>query len=331
MQILTISKNEAGQRLDKYLQKYLNLAPKSFIYKMMRKKNILLNGRKAVGNEKTVQGDEVRLYLSDETISGFRKRYQTAPYRRLDVIYEDNHVLVVNKPTGMLSQKSREDDISLNEYVISYLIHEKKLTEESLSTFRPGVCNRLDRNTSGLVLAGKTVYGLQKMSALLKERDVHKYYLCLVHGEIKKKQRICGYLHKQEKCNKVEIYQDKQPDSSYIETAYEPLASNGSVTLLKVLLVTGRTHQIRSHLAACGHGLIGDMKYGDTSQNEAFRKKYGVRHQLLHSWRMRFPLMEPPLEGLSKKVLEAPVPEIFTRILKEEQLGGVNFYENIVE
>lgn len=331
MQTLIISETEAGQRLDKYLQKYLNQAPKSFLYKMMRKKNIVLNAKKAEGSEKIKAGDEIRLYLSDETIAGFQKTERIAPYRKLDIVYEDGQVLIVNKPAGMLSQKAKEDDISLNEYIISYLIHEKKLAKESLSTFRPGVCNRLDRNTSGLVLAGKTVAGLQEMSALLKERRVHKYYLCLVHGKIDSSRRVRGYLHKNEKCNKVEIYEEEKPGSSYIETAYEPLAGNGRITLLKVLLVTGKTHQIRSHLASCGHSIVGDTKYGGQRINERFRLKYGVQYQLLHSWRLCFPKLASPFEPLSGQVAEAPVPDIFSRVLKGEQLGGVNFYENFVE
>ncbi|MGI6010982.1 MAG: RluA family pseudouridine synthase [Ruminococcus sp.] len=331
MQAIIVSEQEAGQRLDKFLQKYLNLAPKSFLYKMMRKKNIVLNGKKAEGSEKISLQDEIRLYLSDETIAGFRKQQKVAPYRKLDILYEDDQVLIVNKPAGMLSQKAREEDVSLNEYVISYLIHEKKMTEASLATFKPGICNRLDRNTSGLVLAGKTVAGLQEMGMLLRERRVHKYYLCLVHGEVKRGRRVRGYLHKNEKCNKVEIDKEKKPGASYIETVYEPLAGNKQVTLLKVLLVTGKTHQIRSHLAACGHSIIGDEKYGDRRLNEKFRAKYGVRHQLLHSWRLCFPQLKHPFEGLSSKKVEAPLPEIFDRILGGEQLGGVDFYENIVE
>ena len=155
MRTLSVTKEQSGQRLDKFLQKYLSQAPKSFLYRMLRKKNIVLNGKKSDGSEKIAVGDEIKLFLSDDTIEKFSRKARTFPYRRLDVIYEDEHVLIVNKPSGMLSQKAKPEDISLNEYVIGYLIHENRLTEDTLFTFRPGICNRLDRNTSGLVLAGK--------------------------------------------------------------------------------------------------------------------------------------------------------------------------------
>lgn len=323
MQSLIISKTEAGQRLDKYLQKYLSLAPKGFLYKMMRKKNIVLNGKKADGSEKICEGDEIRLYLADDTILKFTRRETTAPYRELPVVYEDDQVLIVNKPVGMLSQKAGKDDVSLNEYVIGYLLHSGQLTQTSLKTFRPGVCNRLDRNTSGLVLAGKTVSALQKMSELLRNRTVHKYYLTLVHGQVKQGAHICGYLYKEEATNTVAVYPEMRPNASYIETAYEPIAVGKNVTLLKVLLITGKTHQIRSHLASCGHSIVGDMKYGDFSKNKGYRERYGLKHQLLHAWKLEFPVLEEEFADLSNRTVTAPVPELFSQILKTEQLEGV--------
>lgn len=320
MQVLHISSKEAGQRLDKFLQKYMNQAPKSFIYKMLRKKNIVLNKKKADGSEKIIEDDEITLFLSDETIGKFTKHEIVAEQVPLAVVYENTHVLIMNKPAGMLSQKASADDISANEYMISYLIHSRQLSREDLRTFRPSVCNRLDRNTSGLLLAGKTVTGLQEMSRLLKERTIQKYYLCLVQGEVRNAEHISGYLHKNEKCNKVEIYQTPRPGASRIETAYEPLRSNGNVTLLKVELITGKTHQIRSHLAGCGHGIIGDAKYGDSVWNEKYRKKYGLRHQLLHAWKLCFPKMQEPFGDLSGRVAEAELPDLFKKILDEEHL-----------
>ncbi|MCH1983538.1 RluA family pseudouridine synthase [Ruminococcus sp. OA3] len=320
MQVLHISSKESGQRLDKFLQKYLNQAPKSFIYKMLRKKNIVLNKKRADGSEKVTENDEITLFLSDETVEKFTKREAVAEQVPLEIVYEDAHVLIMDKPAGMLSQKARAEDISANEYMISYLIHSHQLSREDLRTFRPGVCNRLDRNTSGLLLAGKTVTGLQEMSRLLKERTIQKYYLCLVQGEVRNAEHISGYLHKNEKCNKVEIYQTPRPGASRIETAYEPLDTNGRITLLKVELLTGKTHQIRSHLAGCGHGIIGDAKYGDPVWNEKYRRKYGLRHQLLHAWRLCFPRMQEPFKDLSERVAEAELPDLFKKILVEEHL-----------
>ena len=182
MKQLVVKELESGQRLDKFLGKYLKEAPKSFLYKMLRKKNITLNGKKATGNEKLQPNDEIKLFLSDDTLEKFRGEEKSSSRTKLDIVYENSHVLFVNKPAGMLSQKAEKEDVSLVEYITGYLLEKKCLTKEDLRTFRPGVCNRLDRNTSGIVAAGKTVQGLQEMSLWFKERNLHKYYLTLVKG-----------------------------------------------------------------------------------------------------------------------------------------------------
>ena len=171
MRMLTVSKNEAGQRLDKLLAKYLNLAGKSFIYKMMRKKNITLNGKKCDGSEHLTEGDEIKLFLAEETIEKFSEvKIQKVQKKKLDIVYEDEHILLINKPSGMLSQKAKETDESLVEYLIDYLLDSGKLKKEDLACFRPSVCNRLDRNTSGIVAAGRSLPGLQIMSEVIKDR-----------------------------------------------------------------------------------------------------------------------------------------------------------------
>ena len=210
MRDITISGNDAGQRMDKFLSKYLNEAGKGFIYKMLRKKNILLNGKKSDGSEKLCDGDIVRMYLADDTIEKFRGRKLTGdmykvPDIELDVIYEDDNIILINKPAGMLTQKAKPDDISLNEYLISYLIKNKCITEDDLQTFKPSVCNRLDRNTSGIVLAGKSLKGLQVLSDMLKQRTMDKYYYCLVRGKMIDKKELKGYLIKDSASNKVTI------------------------------------------------------------------------------------------------------------------------------
>ena len=179
MRELTIRTNEAGQRLDKFLVKYMPLAPKSFFYKMMRKKNITLNGKKASGQERLAEGDTVKLFLSNETIDKFTKtdtvlQKSITPVAELDILYEDQNTIFINKPAGMLSQKAAKDDISLVEYVIGYLLESRQITEDELHTFHPSVCNRLDRNTSGIVAAGKTLAALQELSAMFRERSLKK-------------------------------------------------------------------------------------------------------------------------------------------------------------
>ena len=206
MREIVIEKNEAGQRLDKFLAKYMNEAAKSFFYKMMRKKNITLNGKKCEGNEKLAEGDVVKLFLAEDTIEKFSSvQVQEVKKVDLDILYEDDEIILVNKPAGMLSQKAKETDESLVEYLIDYLLGSGKLTESGLRAFRPSVCNRLDRNTSGIVAAGKSLAGLQMLSGVFKDRSIHKYYQCLVSGVIRDVKTVDGWLLKDEKKNQVRI------------------------------------------------------------------------------------------------------------------------------
>jgi Pseudouridylate synthases, 23S RNA-specific len=328
MKQIYVQHNEAGQRLDKLLLKVLNKAPKSFIYKMLRKKNITLNGKKADGSEKLVVQDEIKLFLSDETMNEFSEAVnaEVIAEAKLDVIYEDRHLLIVNKPLGILSQKAEKDDVSMVEYIISYLLTTGQITNEQLASFKPGVCNRLDRNTGGILIAGKSLLGLQEMAKLFKDRSLNKYYLCIVKGKIDEKKRIEGYLSKDGEKNQVKIYAKQTDNAEYICTEYEPLAyskssikeePSGVYTLLQVKLITGRSHQIRAHLASIGHPVIGDFKYGNQKTNHYFKMKYGLSHQLLHSQRMVFPVIEGELSYLSNREFVAEVPEIFDQIKKE--------------
>lgn len=336
MKEIVIRENESGQRLDKFLAKYMALAPKSFFYKMMRKKNITLNGKKAQGNEQLKKGDVVKLFLSDGTVEKFTEKQSVYKKKELDILYEDSHALFINKPVGMLSQKAKPSDQSLVEYLTAYLLESGQLTEEELRTFHPSVCNRLDRNTSGIVAAGKTLAALQALSTMFRERSVKKYYLCLVSGAVSGEKKIRGYLTKDGRTNHVTVFAERSrrdigSDEStggraygdadnvrgkerFIETEYRVLRSDGEVTLLEVHLITGKTHQIRAHLASEGHPIIGDYKYGNRAVNDRFRKEYGLRSQLLHSYRLCFPECDGELRALSGKEIKAPVPELFRKI-----------------
>lgn len=307
MRTMTISKEEAGGRFDKYLKKLLSGAPAGFLYKMLRKKNITLNGKKADGSEKLQVFDEVKLFFSDETFEKFSaKDSLECEYEQLKnitqqcppVVYEDHDVIIVNKPAGLLSQKAERESLSANELILSYLIKQGSLTKEQLQLFRPSVCNRLDRNTSGLLVAGKTLLGLQTMSEAFKEHKVSKYYYCIVKGEVTESAYIRGWLTKDNATNKVSVQKkapaakDKRSDDVLsgweIETEYQPVWSVNGYSMLKVRLITGKSHQIRAHLASVGRPVIGDPKYGDPEENRLFRRAAGVKAQLLHAYCLKF-------------------------------------------
>ena len=323
MQELHVTANEAGQRLDKLLAKFLNQAPKSFLYKMMRKKNIVLNGKKCTGNEKLKQGDSIKLFFSAETIEKFSAGTYVTPKKEkinmLPIIYEDEQVLLMNKPVGVLSQKAKDSDVSAVEILINYLIETNQLSKEQFRTFHPSICNRLDRNTSGILVAGKTLSALQEMNRFFKERTIAKYYRCLVKGRvIKNEDYIKGYLVKDQKTNKVSITKKKTEEGVPIETEYCVIQSNDEVSLLEVHLITGKTHQIRAHLASIGHPIIGDYKYGDKQINEMYRQEYGLKSQLLHAYRLEMPSSDGSLAYLNDKKFVAELPDKFIKICKDK-------------
>ena len=338
MQEIHITRETAGGRLDKMIFRYLDKAGSGFVYKMLRKKNILLNEKKASGQEILKEGDCIRLYLAEDTIRKFRsedaagkpepvKNTEPEPDRSSDqlsqfaswIVYEDQNLLAVSKPQGILSQKADASDCSLNDLIRAYL--------GSDPLFTPGIANRLDRNTSGLVLAGKNPAAQRSLSQAMKDRDLHKDYLSIVKGSMSSGRVLEGYLYKDPRTNQVRITGSRQDpagssrEGQYIKTSYQVLSSTEDCSLLQIRLITGRSHQIRAHLASIGHPVIGDAKYGDPRVNRYFRKQYHVIYQLLHAHQIQFEHMTGILEYLNGMTIKAPVPELFSTVIKEERLS----------
>ena len=316
MEELHFNADITGERIDKFLDGRIESLSRSYIQKLIKEKKILVNQLPVKANYKLTTGDTILLQIPDPEPLDIQP--ENIP---LDILYEDEQVMLINKPAGMLSQKAEKGDISMVEHLISHLLDTGEVTEEMLKTFRPSLCNRLDRNTSGIVAAGKTLQGLQMLSGLFKERTLHKYYLCIVKGVIKEEQDVRGWLLKNEKTNQVRIFKNETKDARPIHTKYRPLADNGQETLLEIELLTGRTHQIRAHLSYMGHPIFGDPKYGDAVLNKKLTSGYGLHMQLLHAWHLVFPELSGDFEGLSGKSIYAPAPKQFVSIAQKRGLG----------
>ncbi|MBQ8062977.1 MAG: RluA family pseudouridine synthase [Clostridia bacterium] len=306
MKELTRGKNDADQRLDKFLQKNLPNLPKSLLYKYIRKMRIKVNGKRADISTRLQEGDVLALYINDEF---FEKPEPTYDFlhagTNLNVLFEDENILVLDKPVGLLSHPDdREYVDTLIGRVKRYLYEKGEYDPEGEQSFTPALVNRIDRNTGGIVLAAKTAEALRVLNQKMKDREIHKFYLCAVHGTPEPAEGLLkGYLWKDEQKNKVFVYKEPQPGAKTIETKYRVLRFGAGMSLVEVELLTGRTHQIRAHFASIGCPLVGDGKYGNNQKN---RGKGGRRKQFLYSYKTVFDFTTDAgaLESLNGKVFE---------------------------
>lgn len=334
MREIIIGKNEAGKRFDKVLKSYLSNASASFIYKMLRKKNIVLDDKKADGREKLSKGQSVKMYFSEETFKkmtgedslekGLNNLENTDALEKMVdmlkslIIYEDENLLIFSKPSGWLSQKAGKDDISVNEICISYLYKKGEITDESMRTFKPSICNRLDRNTSGIMVFGKTLIALQEMAKLFKTRDLNKYYIAVVKGELSVGGEYKAYLSKDNNGNQVNLINEYKKGYKEIRTSINPIFSSEEYSVIELELITGKTHQLRAHLAYLGHPIIGDPKYGDMKINKKYRNKFKINSQLLHAYRLEFPSeINYDMNYLSGKVFKAKYGKEFEKFMEK--------------
>ena len=313
MRTFTVKKNDAGQRLDKFLSKAVKGLPMSLMYKYIRTKKIKVNRARTQQNYMLCEGDEIQLFIRDEFFDS--PEQDTGALSRivpkLSIVYEDENIILLNKRPGVLVHEDADaKDNTLVMHLQAYLAQKGEYDPEDEQSFAPAMCNRIDRNTGGIVIAAKNAAALREMNEHIREDRIGKYYLCAAHGVPRqKKQTLHGYLRKNAADNTVEVRDKAFPGAKEIVTEYRVIGERSGNALLEVHLVTGRTHQIRAHLAHIGHPLIGDGKYGI---NKKDREK-GYKYQALYAYRLRFELdgKGEVLSYLDGKEFRLPESEIW--------------------
>lgn len=287
MKTIVVNSNDSGQRIDKFLSKYLTDMPQALIYKYIRKKRVKINHKRCEVSKKISEGDIIELYINDEFFNEPDEKYDflNAP-SALNIIYEDRNIILVDKRVGLIvhPDESTHTDCLINR-IKKYLYNKGEFIPQNENSFSPSLVNRIDRNTSGIVIACKNSESLRILNEKMKSREIEKYYICIVHGRPpKKSDTLKAFLQKNEDQNTVYISEVQSPGYKPIETKYKVIRSNGTFSMLEIQLLTGRTHQIRAHLAFLGYPILGDGKYGLNLMN----KETGYKHQALCSYKLIF-------------------------------------------
>lgn len=304
MKSYLISKNDADQRLDKFVQKAVKNLPQSLLYKYIRLKRIKVNGKRTEIAYRLREGDTVEMYVNDEFFAEGSADFLRAP-AQVDVLYEDENLLLADKKPGLVVHEDNDgaSDTLINR-ILHYLYDKGEYDPQAENSFAPALCNRLDRNTGGIVIAAKNAAALRILNEKIKLREIEKLYLCIVHGHMEQKSGVLeGYLEKDEDERRVYIHEKRQAGDLAIQTKYRVLGQSGALSLLEVELVTGRTHQIRAHLASIGHPILGDGKYGTNELN----RPYGFKVQALYAYKLTFGFATDagPLQALNGRSFEA--------------------------
>jgi len=308
---IEIGTNEAGQRVDKFLRKWLKDVPLSAIFKGIRKGYIKVNGKKVKESYMLIEGD---LIITKDIISVRKKEKFKRIENHLKITYEDENILLVEKWPGVLVHSNeKEGENSLVDYVLSYLFDKGFYRPESEITFTPAPCNRLDRNTSGIVIFGKNFQALKEINELIRERNIEKYYTALVKDRIKD-GLYEAFISKDEDENISKVYSVEGEDTKKIAMEVKNIQSCGAFSLVELRLLTGRSHQLRAHLKFLGNPIVGDTKYGEKKINGFFQNKYGLNYQFLYAYKLIFRECTGKLENMNNKTISEGLPPIFKKI-----------------
>lgn len=315
---IEIGPNEAGQRLDKFLRKLLKDVPLSAIFKALRKKDIRVNDRKQ--NEKYFleEGDIVEIKYIQSKREDKKEKFTKVDPKGIKIVFEDENMLVIEKWPGVLvhSDSNESKEPTLTDYVLSYLNDKGDYVPENELTFTPAACNRLDRNTSGIIIFGKSFEGLKCINEAIREDEIRKYYFTLAKGKVKD-GLYEGYILKNPETNVSKIYDTQVPNSKKIAMEIKTVETNGAYSLIDVNLITGRSHQIRAHLAHLGNPIIGDNKYGDKKLNSFFESKYGLNYQYLYAYKLNFRKINGKLNYLKNKTVAVALPPMLKKIKQD--------------